>query len=255
MVRLKSGATCPLIQRSAMSRLSRRQVLAGAAAASAALTLTRDALAGEKAKAAPVAAKPGALTLPPLPWAPDALAPVISANTLAFHYGKHHQAYVDKANELLAGTELAGKPLEEIIKAAAADTAKTGLFNSAAQVWNHTFYWNSLKPGAGGAPTGALLERVKRDLGSVDELKRQLVEAAVTQFGSGWAWLVAEGDKLQVVKTANAETPLTKGQRALLTIDVWEHAYYLDYQSRRKDYVLAVVDKLLDWGFAAKNLK
>lgn len=236
-----------------MSRLSRRQVLAGAAAASAALTLAKDAGAAEATKA-PAAAKPGALTLPPLPWAPDALAPVISANTLSFHYGKHHQAYVDKANELLAGTALAGKPLEEIIKAAAADPAKAGLFNSAAQVWNHTFFWNSLKPGAGGAPTGALLERVKRDLGSVEELKRQLVEAAVTQFGSGWAWLVVDGDKLKVVKTGNAETPLTRGQRALLTLDVWEHAYYLDYQSRRKDYVVAVVDKLLDWGFAAKNL-
>lgn len=234
--------------------LSRRQVLAGAAAASAALVLTKEAGAAETPKPQAPVAKLGVLTLPPLPWAPDALAPVISANTLSFHYGKHHQAYVDKANELLAGTNLAGKPLEEIIKAAAADPAKAGLFNSAAQVWNHTFFWNSLKPGAGGAPTGALLERVKRDLGSVDELKRQLVEAAVTQFGSGWAWLVVDGDKLKVVKTGNAETPLTRGQRALLTLDVWEHAYYLDYQSRRKDYVVAVVDKLLDWGFAARNL-
>ncbi|MBI5548616.1 MAG: superoxide dismutase [Deltaproteobacteria bacterium] len=241
--------------------LSRRQVLAGAAVASAALSLPRSSEAAQKAKQAEpsppasTATKPaGPVTLPPLPYAKDALAPAISANTLSFHYGKHHQAYVDKTRELVAGTDLATKPLEDIVRAAATDPARVTLFNNAAQAWNHGFYWKSLAPSGGGAPTGALLDKVKRDFGSVDDLKKQLVEAAVSQFGSGWAWLVLDADKLKVIKTANAETPLVKSLKPLLTVDVWEHAYYLDYQNRRKDHVQAVVDKLLHWGFAATNL-
>jgi Fe-Mn family superoxide dismutase len=238
--------------------VSRRQVLAGAAAASAVLVVSREAAAAEKAKpsapaATPPAAKPGPIVLPTLPYPPDALAPVISANTLSFHYGKHHQAYVDKTNELIAGTSLAAAPLEEIIKASATDPAKTALFNNSAQVFNHTFYWQSLKPKGGGAPTGKLLEAVKKDFASVDEVKKQLVDAAMGQFGSGWAWLVFDEGKIKVIKTPNAETPITKGQKPLLTLDVWEHAYYLDYQNKRKDYAQAVVDKLLNWDFAAKN--
>ncbi len=237
--------------------VTRREVLAGAAAASAALLASRGASAaepkGKTSAAATPPAKTGPVALPPLPFAPTALAPVISAKTLSFHHDKHHRAYVDKTNELVAGTELASLPLEEIVKAAAADPAKAALFNNAGQAYNHDFYWKSLKPKGGGAPTGALLEAVKKDFGSVDDLKKQLVDAAMGQFGSGWAWLVLDQGKLLVVKTPNAETPITKGQKPLFTIDVWEHAYYLDYQNRRKDYAQAVVDKLLNWDFASAN--
>ncbi len=193
-------------------------------------------------------------TLPALPWKDDALAPVISSNTLGFHYGKHHKAYVDNLNKLVAGTALAEAALEDIIKATAGKPDQAGVFNNAAQVWNHTFYWHSLKPGGGGKPGKALLERIERDFGSFDAMTAELAKAAATQFGSGWAWLVAKGGKLSVTKTANAETPLTQGYTPLLTIDVWEHAYYLDFQNRRPDYVAAVIDKLADWGFAEANL-
>jgi Fe-Mn family superoxide dismutase len=196
----------------------------------------------------------GGFELPPLPYSEDALAPHISAQTMSFHYGKHHRAYVDKLNELTDGTDLAGKSLEEVIQAAAADAGKKSLFNSAGQTWNHTFYWKSLKPGGGGKPGGKLLEAVKRDFGSVEKLLEALADAANSQFGSGWAWLVSSAGKLEVVKTANAETPLTTAKKPLLTIDVWEHAYYLDYQNQRKKYVQAVLDHLLDWDFAASNL-
>ena len=193
-------------------------------------------------------------TLPALPWKDDALAPVISANTLGFHYGKHHKAYVDNLNKLVAGTAHADMGLEDIIKATAGKADQAGVFNNAAQVWNHTFYWHSLKPGGGGKPGKALAEMIERDFGSFEAMKAELAKAAATQFGSGWAWLVAKGGKLAVAKTANAETPLTQGVKPLLTIDVWEHAYYLDYQNRRPDYVAAVIDKLADWGFAEANL-
>ncbi|MET0281600.1 MAG: superoxide dismutase [Steroidobacteraceae bacterium] len=194
------------------------------------------------------------ITLPPLPYADNALDPVISANTLSFHYGKHHKAYVDNLNKLIAGTPLEGQPLEAIIKESAGKPDKAGVFNNSAQVWNHTFYWNSLKPNGGGAPPAALAKLIERDFGSLDALKKELATAATTQFGSGWAWLVSDGGKLIVSKTSNAELPLTKGQTALLTIDVWEHAYYLDYQNRRPDYATAVIEKLLNWQFAADNL-
>lgn len=193
-------------------------------------------------------------SLPPLPFAEDALAPVISANTLSFHYGKHHKAYVDNLNKLVAGTEYESMSLEQIIKATAGNPDKAGIFNNAAQVWNHTFYWNSLRGNGGGTPSGDLKQRIEGAFNGFDNFKKELANAAVTQFGSGWAWLVADGNALKIVKTPNAETPFVKGLRPLLTIDVWEHAYYLDYQNRRPDHVNAVIDKLLNWNFAAENL-
>ena len=191
----------------------------------------------------------------PLPYADNALAPVISANTIGFHYGKHHKAYVDNLNKLIAETEFAGLPLEKIIIATAGKADKTAIFNNAAQAWNHAFYWSSLKPNGGGQPPVALKQKIEASFGTLDTCKKELVTAATTQFGSGWAWLVLDGDALKVVKTGNADSPLTKGMKPLLTIDVWEHAYYLDYQNRRADYVNAVFDKLVNWGFAADNLK
>ena len=196
-----------------------------------------------------------AITLPPLPYAEDALAPVISANTISFHYGKHHKGYVDNLNKLTAGTDLANASLEQIVKSTAGAADKQGVFNNAAQVWNHTFYWNSMKPNGGGKPGGELAQKIDATFTNYDNFKKELVTAATGQFGSGWAWLVSEGGNLEVVKTPNAETPLTKGQTPLLTIDVWEHAYYLDYQNKRADYVNAVIDKLLNWDFAAANFK
>lgn len=192
-------------------------------------------------------------TLPPLPYAENALDPVISANTLSFHYGKHHKTYVDNLNKLIAGTELADLSLEEIITAVAGKADKIGVFNNAAQVWNHTFYWNSLSPKGGGNPPAELKQKIEASFDTVDACKKELATAATTQFGSGWAWLVQDGDKLKVVKTGNADLPLTQGIKPLLTIDVWEHAYYLDYQNRRVDYVNAVLDKLINWSFAAEN--
>jgi superoxide dismutase, Fe-Mn family len=192
--------------------------------------------------------------LPALPYAENALDPIISANTLSFHYGKHHKGYVDNLNKLVAGTELAGLSLEQVIKNAAGKADKAAIFNNAAQVWNHTFYWRSLRANGGGEPPAAVKQKIESAFGSLDGCKKELATAATTQFGSGWAWLVLEGDKLKVVKTGNAETPLTTGAKPLLTIDVWEHAYYLDYQNRRGDYVNAVLDKLINWGFAADNL-
>ncbi|TSA52955.1 MAG: superoxide dismutase [Nitrosomonadaceae bacterium] len=192
--------------------------------------------------------------LPPLPFADNALDPVISANTLSFHYGKHHKAYVDNLNKLVAGTEFADLSLEKVITATAGRADKAGIFNNAAQIWNHTFYWNSLTPKGGGEPPAALKQKIEASFGTLDACKQELATAATTQFGSGWAWLALDGDKLKVVKTANANVPLTEGMKPLLVIDVWEHAYYLDYQNRRADYVNAVLDKLINWGFAANNL-
>ena len=192
--------------------------------------------------------------LPLLPYAETALDPVISANTLGVHYGKHHKGYVDNLNKLIAGTELAGLSLEQLVGETAGKADKVAIFNNAAQVWNHTFYWQSLRAKGGGEPPAALKQKIESAFGNVDGCRKELAAAATTQFGSGWAWLVLESDKLKVVKTGNAETPLTQGARPLLTIDVWEHAYYLDYQNRRVDYVNAVLDKLINWGFAADNL-
>jgi superoxide dismutase, Fe-Mn family len=192
--------------------------------------------------------------LAPLPYADNALEPIISANTLSFHYGKHHNTYVTNLNNLIAGTELAGQSLEQIIKATAGQSDKAGIFNNAAQVWNHMFYWLSLNPNGGGEPPAALKQKIDAAFGSVDACKKELATAAVTQFGSGWAWLVLDGDKVSIAKTSNADSPLTKNIRPLLTIDVWEHAYYLDYQNRRPDYVNTILEKLINWDFAAANL-
>lgn len=192
--------------------------------------------------------------LPVLPYAEDALAPIISSNTIGFHYGKHHKGYVDNLNKLIVGTEYADMSLEKVVLATAGQADKAAIFNNSAQIWNHTFYWRSLRPSGGGEPPAALKQKIEASFGSVEACKKELAAAALGQFGSGWAWLVQDGDKLKVVRTANAELPLTKGMKPLLTIDVWEHAYYLDYQNRRADYVNAVLDKLINWGFAAENL-
>ena len=201
----------------------------------------------------PARAADGPFKLPPLPYAENALEPVISARTIGFHYGKHHQGYVNNLNKLVTGTPLADQPLEAVVKATA-NPDQTVIFNNAAQVWNHTFYWNSLKPKGGGKPTGALAEMIDKSFGGFEQFKAEFAKAATGQFGSGWAWLVKDGDKLAVVKTGNADNPLVHGQKPLLTVDVWEHAYYLDYQNRRADYVAAVLDNLINWDFAAQNL-
>lgn len=191
--------------------------------------------------------------LPPLPYADSALEPIITTKTIGFHYGKHHKVYVDNLNKLLAGTAYAELPLEKIIAETASRADKRAIFNNAAQIWNHTFYWKSMKPQGGGEPPASLRKKIKASFGTVHTCKKELATAAVSQFGSGWAWLVLDGEKLKVMNTANADLPLTEGLRPLLTIDVWEHAYYLDYQNRRADYVAAVLDKLLNWEFAAQN--
>ena len=194
------------------------------------------------------------IELPPLPYPDNALGPDISSNTLSFHYGKHHKAYVDNANKMIAGTDLADASLEAIVKAAAGKPDKAGLFNNSAQVWNHTFYWKSMRPKGGGAPSGKLKEKIEADFGGLENFKKEFANAGATQFGSGWAWLVLDGGKLKCVKTPNAETPLTTAARPLLTMDVWEHAYYLDWQNRRPDYITAFLERLINWEFAAENL-
>jgi len=200
------------------------------------------------------ASSTGPFTLPPLPYKDDALAPSITANTLSFHHGKHHKAYVDNLNKLVEGKRYATMSLEDVIKASAKEAADAGIFNNSAQIWNHTFYWNSMKNAGGGAPTGKLAEKITADFGSFDAMKTQFADAAKTQFGSGWAWLVLDGGKLKIEKSGNADTPLAHGKKPLLTCDVWEHAYYLDFQNRRPDYVAAFLDKLVNWEFAAQNL-
>ncbi len=191
--------------------------------------------------------------LPELPYAKDALAPHISATTFEFHHGKHHKAYVDNMNKLIEGTPHADKSLEEIVQAAHTD-GNAALFNNAAQVWNHTFFWNSMKPNGGGAPTGELADRITHAFGGLEQFKEAFKQAGVTQFGSGWAWLVLDHGDLKITKTANADLPLVHGQTALLTCDVWEHAYYLDFQNRRPDFLQAYLDYLINWDFAAANL-
>ena len=224
--------------------LSRRQFL-----------LAGTAIAAVPLIGAPVVARAAAPhVLPRLPYPDNALAPVISAETIGFHYGKHHQAYLTNLNKMVEGTAMAEMSLEQVVRSTAGVADKAGIFNNAAQVWNHTFYWNGLRPNGGGAPGKELALRIEKDFGSLDSLRKELFTAASTQFGSGWAWLVEEGGKMKVVKTGNAETPLTRGMKPLFTIDVWEHAYYLDYQNRRADYINALLDKLINWEFIAKNL-
>ena len=192
--------------------------------------------------------------LPPLPYAQDALAPYVSANTMSFHYGKHHQAYVDNLNKLVAGTPWAGQTLDKIIQGTTGVADTTAIFNNAAQVWNHTFFWQSMKAGGGGTPTGGLLKQIETSFKSFDEFKKAFLTAALAQFGSGWVWLVQEGKTLKIIKTSNADTPAAHGQTALLACDVWEHAYYLDYQNRRKDFVEAFLASLANWEFADAQL-
>ena len=190
----------------------------------------------------------------PLPYVQNALDPVISANTLSLHYGKHHKTYVETLNKLIAGTELADMPLEKIVKTTAGQPDRIAIFNNAAQAWNHAFYWRSLKPKGGGEPPSELRKMLEDSFGGVQQCKKELCAQAVDQFGSGWAWLIQDGSKLKVTKTGNANTPIADGQKPLLTIDVWEHAYYLDYQNRRVDHVNALLDRLINWDFAAENL-
>ena len=228
--------------------LTRRQfnTLAASAAAMAAL----GAFSPQAAHAQGGAVFP----IPALPYPEDALEPVISAKTLSFHYGKHTKAYYDNMNKALADKPTAGLTLEKVFLDASKDAAAMGLFNNSAQAWNHTFYFSGLKKGGGGAPSGKLAEAMTASFGSFDKFKEAFIDAAVTQFASGWAWLVAEGSQLKVVKTPNAKNPMVNGQKPLWTVDVWEHAYYLDYQNRRADYVKDVIEKLANWDFVAKNL-
>jgi Fe-Mn family superoxide dismutase len=192
-------------------------------------------------------------TLPALPWAEDALSPAISKNTIEFHYGKHHKAYVTNLNNLVADSELAELSLEKLVQSVVGKPDKTGVFNNAAQVWNHTFYWDSLAPEST-EPSAALRGKLDESFGGLDQFKEQFAKAAAGRFGSGWAWLVAEGGKLAIETTANADTPMAHGKHCLLTVDVWEHAYYLDYQNRRPDYLKTVLDKILNWRFASERL-
>ena len=192
-----------------------------------------------------------AFTLPPLPYDKTALAPHISGETLDYHYGKHHQAYVTNLNKLVEGKPEASKSLEEVIL-----SSEGGVFNNAAQIWNHTFYWHSMKPNGGGQPSGDLADAIARDFGSFDKFAEAFSNAAATQFGSGWAWLVLGKDKkLAVVKTPNADLPLKHGQKALLTIDVWEHAYYIDFRNQRPKYIETFLKHLANWDFALANLR
>ena len=195
-----------------------------------------------------------AFELPPLPYSDDALDPHISAKTFSFHYGKHHAAYVANLNNLTKDSPLAKKSLEEVMKEVAGDSKKAGIFNNAAQIWNHTFFWHSMKPGGGGEPTGELKQKIDQAFGGFDEFKKEFSTKAATLFGSGWTWLVSNGGKLEIVQTPGAGNPMTDGKTPLMTLDVWEHAYYLDYQNRRPDFIKTFLDHLVNWDFAAKNL-
>ena len=190
-----------------------------------------------------------AITLMSLPYEKDGLEPYISADTLEFHHGKHHNAYVGNTNKLVKGTDLENEDLEIIIKKSAGDDSRIAIFNNAAQVWNHSFYWQCMKPNGGGLPTGPIAEKINADFGGYEAFTEEFKVAGVAQFGSGWAWLIMENGKLKIIKTSNADTPVGQGLKPVLTVDVWEHAYYLDYQNRRPDYLNTFVDKLINWDF------
>ncbi len=190
---------------------------------------------------------------PALPYEFSALEPHMTAKTFEFHYGKHHATYVTNLNNLTKDSPMATMSLAEIIKATFGDASKAGIFNNAAQVWNHTFFWQSMKPNGGGTPTGALAAQITADFGSLDKFKEEFKAAATTQFGSGWAWLVKDGGCLKITKTGNAENPIAHGQTPLLTLDVWEHAYYIDFQNRRPDFINTYLENLVNWDFAAAN--
>jgi superoxide dismutase, Fe-Mn family len=195
-----------------------------------------------------------ALTLPDLPYPKTALEPYITANTFDFHHGKHHKAYVDNGNKLIAGTEFENMDPEAIVKKVVGDASKAGIFNNVAQVLNHSFYWKCMKPGGGGKPAGNIGQKIAADFGSYEKFAEEFKNAGITQFGSGWAWLVLKGGKLELAKTGNADTPLAHGVKPLLVADVWEHAYYLDYQNRRPDYLQAFIDHLINWDFVNSQL-
>ncbi|WP_243361930.1 superoxide dismutase [Fundidesulfovibrio terrae] len=228
--------------------LTRREFNALAASAVAAAAFGAFSPQPAHAQGAPV------FPIPVLPFPEDALEPVISAKTISFHYGKHTKTYYDNMNKMLEGKPSAGMTLEKVFLDASKDAAAVGLFNNAAQAWNHTFYFAGLKKGGGGAPSGKLGDAIKAAFGGFEEFKKAFIDAAVTQFGSGWAWLVEDAGTLKVVKTPNAMNPMVNNQKPILTVDVWEHAYYLDYQNRRADYVKDVLEKLVNWDVAAKNL-
>jgi Fe-Mn family superoxide dismutase len=198
---------------------------------------------------------PAPFQLPALPWQENALEPIISARTIGLHHGKHHAAYVKKLNELVAGTRFADMPLEQVVASTAGNAETAKIFNNAAQAWNHTFFWSCLRPRGGGQPPGKIARLLEESFGGSAQFNEKFAQAAVDQFGSGWAWLVARGGKLEVISTSNAQTPITMGATPLLTIDVWEHAYYLDYENRRPEFVKAVIDGLLDWDFALEQLE
>jgi Fe-Mn family superoxide dismutase len=237
--------------------VDRRELLTGALVGAGAIALSSSKVL---ASAAPLAIeraqdKGGPFTLPALPYADTALEPHISAKTLGFHYGKHHKAYVDNLNALVKDNpDIATMKVEDIVRKTAGDASKALVFNNAGQVWNHTFYWNSMKAKGGGQPGGKMLEMITKSFGDFAKFKESFTTAAKTQFGSGWAWLVLDNDKLVVTKTGNAESPMAQGKKCLLTLDVWEHAYYLDYQNKRPDYIAAYLDNLINWEFAEANL-
>ncbi|MCG2829917.1 MAG: superoxide dismutase [Desulfobacteraceae bacterium] len=189
------------------------------------------------------------ISLPVLPYEKNTLAPYISQQTIEYHYGKHHNAYVTNTNKLIEGTDLSNQDLGNIIKKTSKDTSMSSIFNNAAQVWNHSFYWACMKPGGGGSPSGAIAERIASDFGSYEKFAEQFKNAGTTQFGSGWAWLILKDNHLEIMKTSNADTPLAHGLKPLLTVDVWEHAYYLDYQNRRPDYLASFLEHLINWDF------
>jgi Fe-Mn family superoxide dismutase len=194
------------------------------------------------------------ITLPELPYGNKDLEPHLSARTLEFHHGKHHLGYVTNLNKLLLDTALLGESLENIVTRTAGNAEQSGIFNNAAQVWNHTFYWQSMRPSGGGAPFGPIAKKIDEDFGGYEKFAEQFKQAALAQFGSGWIWLVLKADKLDIVKTSNADTPMARGEKPLLTIDVWEHAYYLDYQNRRGDYVEAFLKNLINWDFVNSRI-
>ncbi|HZZ13920.1 MAG TPA: superoxide dismutase [Paraburkholderia sp.] len=243
------------------SSLSRRRLMATGSLASVGVLLSKMSLGATTPTAAATTASrvvPPYLgaspqSLPPLPWADSALEPAISARTIGIHYGKHHRAYFDNLHKLLSGTPLEKASLEQLIMQSHDQAELVDVFNNAAQAWNHNFYWNSLTPQAS-APSETLQAAINRKFGSTELLIKALVAVSASQFGSGWGWLVVDQGELAVVKTSNAETPFTRGQMPLLTIDVWEHAYYLDYQNRRPDYLVATVSRHLNWAFASTNL-
>ncbi len=195
-----------------------------------------------------------AIVLPELPYAKDALAPFISANTMEFHYGKHHNAYVENTNKLIANTNLLDSDLETIIQRTSNDSSVAAIFNNAAQVWNHTFYWHCMRPRGGGVPTGAIADKIRAAFGSYESFAEKFKNAGMSQFGSGWAWLILKDDVLDIMRTSNADTPLAYGLKPLLTVDVWEHAYYLDYQNKRADYLSAFLQNLVNWEFVNQQM-